>query len=333
MRDRLRKQVEELPQNSVMVKDNAGKIHRILGTSSGRHSDERRVGLPGSGDIAHNAGLASRDPAMQWEIDVIDSLTHAGPRTRALRGKRDLCIDKVRELPTTLQIVKLQDEMRTSCMDPTFWEEATEEELEDVIDRMGPLMRHRDPTLTPFRILDLTDDIVVRAWMDLEGRKVKKTAYKDALADFVTSLSTRSEAVRKIRDGQDVTDEELDEIEQLFEDFEHPVDAERLREAWGAKRVSLRDFLASILRGDDLPDWGTRVRGAFESHIQENSTYNPRQIQMLDVLCNYVIDNEAVSKADLVAAPFTQFDRKGFLGVFKPDQINEILSFTEALSA
>ena len=39
------------------------------------------------------------------------------------------------------------------------------------------------------------------------GRKVKKTAYKDALADFVTSLSTRSEAVRKIRDGQDVTDE------------------------------------------------------------------------------------------------------------------------------
>ena len=51
---------------------------------------------------------------------------------------------------------------------PDILGKATEEELEDVIDRMGPLMRHRDPR-SPFRILDLTDDIVVRAWMDLEG--------------------------------------------------------------------------------------------------------------------------------------------------------------------
>ena len=93
----------------------------------------------------------------------------------------------------------------------------------------------------------------------------------------------------------------------------------------GAKRVSLQDFLAFILRAT-ICLTGAPGSEAFESHIQENSTYNPRQIQMLDVLCNYVIDNEAVSKADLVAAPFTQFDRKGFLGVFKADEINEILS-------
>ena len=54
---------------------------------------------------------------------------------------------------------------------------------------------------------------------------------------------------------------------------------------------------------------------------------------MLDALCNYVIDNETVAKPALVAAPFTQFDRKGFRGVFNTDQINEILSFTEALTA
>ena len=82
-----------------------------------------------------------------------------------------------------------------------------------------------------------------------------------------------------------------------------------------------------------MPDWETKVRGEFDAFIQEHSTFNARQIEMLNALCNYVIDNEAVAKPALVAAPFTQFDRRGFPGVFEMDQINEILSFTEALTA
>ena len=58
-----------------------------------------------------------------------------------------------------------------------------------------------------------------------------------------------------------------------------------------------------------------------------------RQIEMLFALCNYIIDNESISKPALVSAPFTNYDRRGFPGVFKMDQINEILSFTEALTA
>ena len=65
--------------------------------------------------------------------------------------------------------------------------------------------------------------------------------------------------------------------------------------------------------------------------IQAQSTFNTRQIEMLNALCTYVIDNYT-AKPKFVKAPFTQFDRQGFPGVFKMDQINEILSFTEALT-
>jgi len=130
-----------------------------------------------------------------------------------------------------------------------------------------------------------------------------------------------------------VTADEIQEIGLLFEGCEYPISVENLREAWGAKRVKLEGFLAHILRGEELPDWETKIRGEFDAFIQEHSTFNVRQIEMLNALCNYVIDNESVAKPALVAAPFTQFDHRGFPGVYETDQINEILIFTEALTA
>ena len=140
--------------------------------------------------------------------------------------------------------------------------------------------------------------------------------------------------MRKVRDGEMVSSTEIEEIVLLFEGCEHPISIDNLREAWGAKRVKLEEFLAHILRGEDLPDWETKVRGEFEAFIQDNSTFNARQIEMLNALCNYVIDNEAVEKRDLVYFDsFTNIDQNGFPGVFEPNEINRILSFTEALTA
>ena len=173
----------------------------------------------------------------------------------------------------------------------------------------------------------------IRTWLEIDGKPVAKSKYQETVAQFILGLADQSEAVRKVRDGEMVTAEEIQEIVLLFEGCEHPISVENLREAWGAKRVSLEEFLAHILRGEDLPDWETKVRGEFQSFLQEHSTFNARQIEMLNALCNYVIDNETVAKPALVQAPFTNFDRNGFLGAFEMDQINEILSFTEALTA
>ena len=280
------------------------------------------------------ASVVENPAKMQWEIDVITlSNARRWGNFELFDAKRESCIEKIRELPMTLQIVKRQEELIRKCMDPTFWDGSTEEALDEVIEKLGPLMKHRDPALTPFRVLDLKDEIKIRTWLEIDGKPVPKSAYQEIVTQFISGLATQSEAVRKVRDGEMVTQEEIQEIVLLFEGCEHPISVDNLREAWGAKRVKLEEFLAYILRGEELPDWRTKVRGEFEQFIQSHSTFNARQIEMLDALCNYVIDNETVAKPALVAAPFTQFDRKGFLGVFKPDEINEILSFTEALTA
>ena len=272
--------------------------------------------------------------AMQWEIDIITlSNSRRWGNQELFTAKRDSCMEKVSELPLTLGKVKREQEAIRKCLDPTFWDGATEEDLDDIIARLGPLMRHRDPAKAAFRTLDVKDDIYIRTWVEIDGKPVPKSAYKEIVEQFISGLVSQSDAVRKVKDGEMVSPDEIDEIVLLFEGCEHPISVENLREAWGAKRVKLEEFLAHILRGEDLPDWETKVRGEFDVFIQEHSTFNARQIEMLNALCNYVIDNEAVAKPALVAAPFTQFDRRGFPGVFEMDQINEILSFTKALTA
>ena len=278
---------------------------------------------------------AVEDPDnMQWAIDVITlSNTRRDSNEELFEGKRNSCIEKVKGLPLTLQVVKDQEELVLKCINPTYWNGATEEQLDDVIAKLGPLMCHRDPSVAVFRVLDLKDIVKIRTWLEIDGKAIPKSAYQEVVAQFISGLAGQSDAVRKVRDGEIVTSDEIEEIIVLFEGCEHPISVENLREAWGAKRVKLEDFLAHILRGEDLPDWGTKVRAEFEVFLQEHSTFNARQIEMLNTLCTYVIDNEAVARPALVKAPFTQFDTLGFPGIFEKDQIKEILSFTEALTA
>jgi type I restriction enzyme R subunit len=278
---------------------------------------------------------AVEDPAnMQWTIDVITlSNARRWGNNELFEGKRTSCIDKIRELPLTLHVVKQQKELLLKCMDPTFWDGTTEEALDEVIAKLGPLMRHRDPSTTPFRTLDLAVSVMIRTWLELDGKPIQKTSYQEIVAQFITNLAAQSEAVRKVRDGELVSASEIEDIVVLFEGCEHPISIDNLREAWGAKRVKLEEFLAHILRGEELPDWETKVRSEFNGFVQEHSTFNARQIEMLDALCNYVIANETVAKPDLVKAPFTNYDRLGFRGAFETGQIKEILAFTEALAA
>ena len=280
------------------------------------------------------AALVSDAGEMQWAVDIIRlSNLRRGTKEELFNAKRDACIEKIRQLPMALKKVKEHKTLIAECKKPTYWDTVSEEDLDKLIHALGPLMKYRDPSLGVFRVLDLKDSVVVRTWLEIDGKSIPKTKYQDAVKEFINGLAKQSKAVQKVRDGELVSADEIEEIVVLFEGCEHPISVENLREAWGAKRVKLEEFLAHILRGEDLPDWDTKVRGEFNSFIQEHSTFNARQIEMLNALCTYVIDNETVAKPALVAAPFTQFDRRGFPGVFEMDQINEILTFTEALTA
>ena len=97
-----------------------------------------------------------------------------------------------------------------------------------------------------------------RTWLTVKGKPMAKTAYQERCSIYF-GLADQSEAVRKVRDGKVVFAEEIQEIVLLFEGCSTHQRGEFARSV-GAKRVSLQEFLAHILRGEDLPDWESKVR-------------------------------------------------------------------------
>lgn len=269
---------------------------------------------------------------MQWALDVITlSNARRWGNDELFEAKISSCIEKIKQLPLTLTIVKNQKSVILQAVQPTFWNDASEAELDRLIHDLGPLMRYRDPSRVPFRTLDFTDDVRIRTWLEIDGKPIVKSKFRKSVEEYITGLVESNVLVRKIKDGKALSPSEINEIVFLFEGFEHPISVENLREAWGAKRVKLEEFLAHILRGEELPSWEEGVRSKFEQFVRSNTTLNARQIEMLNALCTFVIANESITKIDLVEAPFTNFHRSGFLGVFEPNQIDEIMGLAQSV--
>jgi len=58
-----------------------------------------------------------------------------------------------------------------------------------------------------------------------------------------------------------------------------------------------------------------------------------RQLQFLDLLRKFIIENEVLTRKNLIESPFTLLHPEGIRGVFNPKEIDEILKFTEKLTA
>jgi len=273
-------------------------------------------------------------PAVIFELDVTRlSIARMNNNSERFLGLMDRCIDAIRELPMTLGQVKRHQDLILEASEPTFWHEATEDELNAVIENLAPLMRQRQPDTSPMMILDLRDMVGVKTWLEIGGRPIKKTEYQEQVKAFIEGIVNENEAFAKVKDGMPLGDEDYGSIMQEMESHELDISLENLREAWGAKRASLEEFLRHILRDEEIPDWGDKVRKAFDDFMVENQDYNSRQMQMLNALRNFVIDNDKFKRSQLVEPPFTQIDTLGFLGVFDKQEIDKICEFTEELTA
>ena len=62
----------------------------------------------------------------------------------------------------------------------------------------------------------------------------------------------------------------------------------------------------------------------FDSFISEHNTYSQQQLQFIRTLRTFVLRTGKIEKSDLVREPFTNVDPDGILGVFMPNEIDEI---------
>jgi type I restriction enzyme R subunit len=216
--------------------------------------------------------------------------------------------------------------------------EATPKELTQLIQDLAPEMKNRRNRPSAFLKIDLPDFIEARGVVSIGegGKQILVEEYRQRVDRRVMEIVANHPALEAIRQGQEVTDAQLVDLERVLNRElaagELPVSPAHIKKAYGLKVDNFLAFLRHVLALETLPDYGQLVRRAFERFIAAHA-YNADQIRFLRSVQEVFLKKRRLVEADLYEPPLTVFGRNAVERFFSPQEIRELLELLETLAA
>jgi type I restriction enzyme R subunit len=215
---------------------------------------------------------------------------------------------------------------------------ATPAQLTQVIRDLAPQMKNRRVRPSAFLKIDLPDFIAAHGYISVGegGHQVLIEEYKRRVDARVLQIVETHPALAALRQGREVSDDELVDLERTLhrelgrDDIK--LSSRNIRLAYGLRVDNFLAFLRHLLALDTLPDYHQVVQRGFERHIQAHN-YNAEQIRFLRSVQEVFLKKGKMEEADLYDAPLTNFGRNAVERFFTPQQIGDLLSLTQSLSA
>ncbi|MFQ5687222.1 MAG: type I restriction-modification enzyme R subunit C-terminal domain-containing protein, partial [Candidatus Scalindua sp.] len=158
--------------------------------------------------------------------------------------------------------------------------------------------------------------------------------YRRKVEGFIRELVKTNPVLKKIVQGDSVTDEEIEEIEEiadiLKEHYPH-VTEYILQEIYDNKSAKFIQFIKHILGIEEMATYPETVSVAFDDFLREHNTFGEKQIQFILTLKTFILQLGSVEKKDLIQASFTQLHPQGIRGIFPTGEIEEILGFIQKI--
>lgn len=339
---KLRHQISELPQSSVVIREAASALARVDGESFWLTLNHQQLEFLRTEIKPLFRTVSEVDfKAMRFERDLLEySLARLHEEKEKADTIKEGIVERISELPLSVNFVRAEEDLIRVAQTKHYWATRDVYELEDVLDklitRLGPLMKFREAQNAPGRVnLDLTDVLHNKEWVEFgpQYESVSITRYREMVEATIAELTEYNLILQKIRDGGEISQGEATALAELLH-AEHPhITEDLLRQAYKNRKARYIQFIRHILGIEILKSFPETVSEAFEKFIGQHSNLSSRQLEFLNLLKSFIIEREKVEKRDLINAPFTVIHPQGIRGVFSPAEINEILLLTEQLAA
>lgn len=275
--------------------------------------------------------------AMRFEKDVVafSNLLLLNDKDK-LEKQRDKLIAQISELPLSINIVAIERETIEKAKEIKYWNHVSDSELDILIDKLSPLMKYREE-LSPKQQAkyDFEDIIKEKEFVEFgaDRESVSITKYKEMLEEKIAQLLASNPTLQKLKNGTSITHDEIESLAKTLHDEDPYITIDLLRRVYMNKKAPFLKFIKHILGIEELKNFPDTVSESFAQFIQFHPTLTTTQLNFLDLLKNYIIDNGDITKKDLIQAPFTVIHPSGIRGVFTPSEIEEILHITQELVA
>ena len=334
---KIRKNIESLPKNSVVILDNQQAIEHVSDDNFWINVTDERFEYLRMHISPLMRALSDADfKAMRFELDGIEAqaakLIGDDDRYDTLK---ETIIEKVSELPLTVNVVEREKEWIEKVQSNHFWITATDDDLDEMIERLAPLMKFRQKQKAPEKKLNIQDLLTVKETIEFgpQHERMSVDKYRRKIEDFIRELVKSNPVVQKIARGDEVTDEELEELADILKEQYPHVTEYILREIYDNKSAKFIQFIKHILGIEEIATFNETVSTLFDEFLKEHNNFGEKQIQFIMTVKTFILQRGSVAKKDLINVPFTQLHPEGVRGIFKPEEIDEILSLTQKIAS
>jgi len=254
------------------------------------------------------------------------------------QGEQDKVSVRIQEavssLADNIPEVRHVHEHRTWILSSGFWQHLDLPRLTSLQTTFAPLMRYRTSTPSSTVEVNLPDSITQRSWIIYgpTGEGAFAESYRDQVEALVRRLADQLPELAKLKQGENLSDNELDRISQTLNQTDLFVTEDTMRKAFEAPAASLADFLRHILcEGAHLPNREERINAAFEAFIAQHGYLRANQLNFLRAVKAAVLRHGRITRAALSEPPLSRIGRVELL--FPPQDIEQLVAFANQLVA
>ncbi|MFQ5713806.1 MAG: DEAD/DEAH box helicase family protein [Candidatus Scalinduaceae bacterium] len=331
----IRENITALPRNSVVILENQERLEKVTDDNFWINVTDEKLDY-----LRMHIGplmrvLSDTDfKAMRFELDGIEAQTArlAGDDER-YEALKETIIEKVSELPLTVNVVNREREWIEKVQSNHFWVIVSDNNLDEMIERLAPLMKYRQTKKVSEKKINIQDLITVKETIEFGPQHERMTVdkYRRKVEEFIRELVKTNIVLQKIIQGDEVADDEIGELAGILKEHYPHVTEYILQEIYDNKSAKFIQFIRHILGIEEIATYTEIVCVAFDDFLREHNTFGEKQIQFILTLKTFILQRGTVEKKDLIQAPFTQLHPQGIRGIFPPAEIEEILGFVQKI--
>lgn len=267
---KIRKQVEGFPKNSVVILDAKHELQRLEDENFWNNlSSDKIEFLEGVVKPLFRTVADTDFKAMRFEKDMVEaSLAHLAEEKEKFETLKESIVEEIGELPLSVNTVAKEEPLIKQSQSNHFWSTVTDEKLDELINKLSPLMKFREAVIplapAKFNFKDLVSEKeFVEFGPQHEALSVAK--YRELVEQKVNELVSSSPILQKVKQGLDITP---DEAEQLAEELhnEHPhTTIGLLRKVYNHRKAELVQFIKHILGIQTLETFAETVTKALRN--------------------------------------------------------------------
>jgi type I restriction enzyme R subunit len=244
--------------------------------------------------------------------------------------------ERMAELPMNVAIVAAEKAWIEKAASRAFWPAATEAQLDELLQHLGPLMHYRQPIRHGgITVLNLQDKLLLKETVEFgpEHERLSTARYRELAETAIRQLADEHPVLQQIKTGQPVSEADMQNLANQLAAQSPYITPALLQQAYDNRHASFLRLLRHVLGLEVLPSFTRQVSDAFNQFIATHNNYSALQLRFIELIKEFILDKGAIEPADLVSMPFTQLHSHGIAGLFTQQQAREILQFTRKITA